>query len=154
MAQVAYELERFAPAAPKAPRVRVAKAPRTARQSQFAKMLRTLLAALVVVLLVSGVLYTQTTLNELQRGIVKANKALLEEESLHAWLTFELENTTSMKNIEERAQELGLEKMNNGQVTYFRAEDGNTLQVRENPLMRIWENARNGLLGIMDSLIP
>jgi len=152
LAQVAYELERFAPSPARKPAVRVVRKPREEQKpkGQIAKMVRTLLAALVVVVLVFGVLATQTSLNELQRGITSANKELTEQEALYAHLNFELENMTSMKNVEERAAELGLEKVSGGQVNYFRAEAGNTIEVKENPFTSLFKNladAINSLFG-------
>lgn len=142
MAQVAYELERFAPSPARKPAVRVVRKAREEQKpkGQVAKMVRTLLAVLLVVVLVFGVLATQTSLNELQRGITAANKELTEQEAMYAHLNFELENMTSLKNVEERAAELGLEKVSGSQVNYFRAEAGNTIEVKENPFTSLFKN--------------
>ncbi|MDL2293909.1 hypothetical protein LJC60_04675, partial [Ruminococcaceae bacterium OttesenSCG-928-D13] len=153
MAEPAYDLERFAPAKqiPARPRVRVArgeKEAKTARRQQVMRMVRTMLGVAVMVALVCGVLYTQTQLAELSKNITSAKNELNEEKSLNAYLTFEMDNMTSQKNIEERAAALGLEKMDNGQVYYFRVEEGNGIQVRENPFARMLTNLQSGIAGL------
>lgn len=163
MAQVAYDLERFAPSQrPTArPRVRVAVAKRgqiqrekTERQKQTARMLRVLVAGVLLVILVSGVIYTQVTLSELQKQIASQKKVLQDEESLSAYLNFEMENMTNMKIIEEKAGEMGMEKAGSGQIIYFRAEDDDTIKVKEGPLATLWEKFKTDVLGIIDYVGP
>ncbi len=159
MAQPAYNLDHFAPAHRAAPRrtapgVRVAKRAQSARRQQMGKMLRTLLAVMVLVALVSGVLYTQATLTELQSQISALEAQLNEEKSYNYYLTFELDNMTSLKNIEERAQQLGLQRMDNDQIVYFRAEDGSGIEVKENPLNRLLGSIQNLFLSIVDYITP
>ncbi len=103
MAQPAYDLAHFQreERQPK-PRVRVAKHQVSETRRQVGRMLRTLLAVAFLLTLVCAVLYTQTNLNELQRQIAAANKQLTEEQSNYAYLTFQLENMTSLKSIEAR----------------------------------------------------
>lgn len=156
MAQVAYELERFAPAKRKheTPRVRVAKRQRSAQQKQFFKMLRTLLGVLFMLVLVCGVLYTQAMITELGGQINDKKQELKEEETLNVYLNFEMDNKTSLKNIEERAVEMGLSKMGNGQVTYFKVGESDGIQVRDNPFTQILQRTRDGLLSIWDYISP
>lgn len=160
MAQAAYDLERFATRARPAnarPRMRVAKgekAAKTARQQQVLRMVRILALVAVLVGLVCAVLYTQAQLTEVTHEITKKEAALNEEKSLNAWLTFELDNMTSLKNIEERAAELDLKKMDNGQINYFKVEDNNGIQVKESPIARMLQNARDGIQNIIEHIIP
>lgn len=153
MAQVAYDLERFAPARAARPRVRVAKQAkkeRTARVAQIWKMLRVLLGVLVLVFLVSAVLYTQAAVTEVTTQIADKKQELKEEEALNTYLSFELDNKTSLKSIEETAGDMGLSKVENSQISYFRVEDGNSIQVKEGLFASILRNTKNGLLSIVD----
>lgn len=149
MAEVAYDLSRFETAQrQRTPRVRVAKkekAAQSARSRQLWRMVRILLGVTVMVLLVCGVLYTQAQLTELSSAITGTKKNLSEEQSLNAYLTFEIDNMTSQKNIEERAAELGMDKIDNGQIRYYRVEDSGGITVKENALQRMFANARSGL---------
>ncbi len=143
MAQVAYELERFAPAktAPvkrsAVPAVRVVKRVQNIRHIQRMKMIRTLLTVAVLVVLVCGVLQTQATLTEVQSNISSKEAQLTEEQALSAYLNFEFENMSSLNKVEELATGMGFEKITNGQITYFRMEEDNSIQVRENPLQQL-----------------
>ncbi len=149
MAQAAYELERFAPAKRgEAPRVRVAGRQVDARREQRVKMVRTLLAGLVVVLLVCAVLYTQTVAAELQGEITSRQKQLAEQKALGTWLNFELDNMSSLKNIEAQAKALGMEKIGGSQITYFRASEENSVSVKEDALSNLFADTENGLLSI------
>ena len=156
MAQVAYDLERFAPARAVRPRVRVAKQAkkeRTARVAQIWKMLRALLGVLVLVFLVSAVLYTQAAVTEVTTQIADKKQELKEEEALNTYLSFELDNKTSLKSIEETAGDMGLSKVENSQISYFRVEDGNSIQVKEGLFASILRNTKNGLLSIVDYFV-
>lgn len=155
MAEVAYELERFAPQKKKAaappPKVQLApKKQPNARRATLLRMARTLVCVLVLVALVSGVLYTQASLTELQTSIAKTEKQLAEEKALNAYLSFELDNMTSLKNIEERAAQMELGHTTGEQVSYFRTDDGENIQVRENPLVSLFDNIRAGFLSLVD----
>ena len=43
--------------------------------------------------------------------------------------------------IEERAVELGLEKMDNKQVSYYKVEDNNGIKVKESPIKKSHGNS-------------
>lgn len=155
MAQPAYDLEHFAVKSSRAaPRVRVAKREKTARQKQFAQMRRILLAVGLLVLMVWGVLYNNAQITEVQSDIKAADEQLAEENALNFYLSFELDNRISLNNMEEQAQELGLERVDEAGVSYFRVEEATGIQVRENIFSRLWNAARDGFLSILDYLTP
>ncbi len=150
MAQPAYNLEHFAPqpkTAPKSapPPVKAAPKPKTARRSQALRMVRMMLGVAVVLALVSGVLHTQVTLAELQDQILSNEQQLAEELSYNAYLTFELDNITSIKNIEESAASMGLGNIESNQIEYFRTEEGNNIVVRQSPLSQFFASVGTGL---------
>lgn len=155
MEQAAYDLSRFETSDRRPiPRVHVAKRESNARQKQIFAMLRTLLTVMLFVGMVSAVLYTQATITELQGEITQAEKQLAEEKSLNAYLSFELDNMTSLKNIEQTASSMGMEKINNGQIVYFRSEEGDIIQVREGLMSKLFGKARSGFLSIVDYVSP
>lgn len=156
MAEPAYELQRFAPRAEKPepkPRVRVAKQRANTAKPVF-RMIRTLLAVAFIVVLVCGVLYTQTTVTELQSQISDKNQELVEEEALYAYLSFELESMTTQRNIEQRAEELGLVPINSNQITYVQVEDGEQIEVRDNDFSLFRQRLETGLNAIADHVSP
>lgn len=156
MGEHAYQLERFATPAKQPqqrPRVRVAKG-RARTVSPVGRMVRTLLTALVLVVLVGGVLYTQATITELQGQISTVNKQYTEEKAMYAYLNYELEGMTNIRNVEERAAELGLVKINANQQTYVRVSEGDVIEVKENALVTLLNKARTGLLNAVESLEP
>lgn len=155
MAEPAYELERFAPQPRrKIARVQVASPTENKRRQQFFKMARTLLGVMVLVMLVSAVLYTQATVTELQNQIAEQKQMLREEEALTAYLSFELDNKTSLKNLEESAGQMGLSRVESSQISYYRVDEATGIQVRENPFSRIINNTKNGFLSILEYITP
>ena len=153
MAQVAYDLNHFAPAREAKPRVRVAKntkRERSARAAQIWKTTRLLLGAVVLVFLVCAVLYTQAAVTEVTTEIAAKKQELKEEEAYNTYLSFELDNKTSLKSIEEAAANMGLSKVNSGQISYFRVEEGDGIQVRQGVFASILQNTKNGFLSILE----
>lgn len=151
----AYQLERFAaPERQQKPRVRVAKRRASRAASPVLRMVRILATAIVMVVLVGGVLYTQAAITELQGQIAAANNELVEETALHDYYTYKLESMTNIRNVEQRAAELGLVKINQNQQTYVRVADGDQIEVRENPLESLLNKARTGLLTAAEDLSP
>lgn len=156
MAEIAYQLEHFAPREKEqeAPRVRVSKRERSEATAQTLRMVRVLLVSVAFVVLVCGVLYTQAKVTELQGQITTKSKELVEAEALSAYLSYELEGMSNLRNIEEKAAELGLEKINANQIRYVRVDEGNTIEVKENPLFSLFGKAKTGLLNAMDTMSP
>ena len=158
MAEVAYELSRFAPREQeekdiKPPRVRVAKQRGKATKQVF-KMVRVLLTVGLFVVLVCGVLYTQTTVTELQSEISGMDQELVEQEALYAYLSFELESMTTPRAIEQRAGEMGLVQLNSNQITYVQVEEGDQIEVREGAFSGVLERIETGLKALMDQIRP
>ncbi len=157
MAEIAYQLERFAPRE-KEPPVRVRVAPKTRSRSkgarQILRMVRVLVCSLVMVVLVCGLLYTQASITELQGQISDQQKALTEEEALYNYLSYELEGVTNIRNVEQRAAELGLAKVNANQLSYVRVADGEKIEVKESGLDALLNKARTGLLNTAERLEP
>ena len=159
MAETAYDLHRFAPRESKPdkqerkPKVRVAKSHSNTAKQVF-KMVRTLLTVGLLVVLVCGVLYTQTTITELQSQVSQKEQDLVEQEALHAYLNFELESMTTPRAIEQRAAELGLVPMNSNQISYIQVEEGDQIQVRESTWAGVTHQMSTGVQAVADQLNP
>lgn len=153
MSEPAYELDYFTPRKEeKTARVRVAKKEKSAFATQLLKMARTFAAVLLVVSLMTGVLYTQTSVTELQSEIEQAEKDLTDQNAMRAYLSHEMESRANTRTIEQRAQELGLAKTTPSQVTYVRVEDGNSIELRESSFTLWWESTWETVSGWFDSL--
>lgn len=156
MAETAYQLEHFAPREKQreTPRVRVSKRERSEAAAQLLRMVRTLLVCMVFVVLVCGVLYTHTQITELQGQITSKSKEVVEQEALYAYLSYELEGMSNLQNIKEKAEKLGLQKINANQVSYVRVDEGNNIEVKESPLLSLFSKAKTGLLNALDTMSP
>ena len=155
MAESAYNLEHFAPSRKaEKPRVKVAKRKVSQRHLHRMKMVKTMLTVMLVVVLVFGVLYTHTTAAELQKEITVQEKQLKDEMALSAFLNNELENLSNLKYIEERAKQLGMQKVDHQRVTYIHVNDDNEIIIKESGFAEILEDARSGLLSVWDYVSP
>lgn len=155
MAQAAYNLEHFAPARKQQPRVRVAKTVRkqhSAQRKQFNKSVRMISAVLVFVAMLSGVLYTQAAVTEVTTQIAERKQDIKEEEAFNTYLSFQLDNKTSLKNIEEAAVQMGLAKVDSGQISYFRVKDGSDIEVKDSFFTTLLNNTKHGFMSIVDYL--
>lgn len=153
MAQIAYELERFAPAEKRAD-IRVAKRSRV-KKPDAARGIRIFANGILitmVVMLACGVLYTQTTLNELQGKIDTQKKEFTEQQALNAYLTLEMENISNIKDIEDKAISMGMVKMNGNQITYIQVEEGESIEIKETGLAKMFSKANDNFMSIMDNL--
>lgn len=141
MQQTAYDLDRFAPPQSQVAKVKVAKKTKRRQSARALQIWRTskfLLSLSVLVFLVSAVLYTQAAVTEVTTQIADKKQELKEEEALNTHLSFELDNKTSLRSIEERAKEMGLAKAKSEQIVYFRVEDGANISVKEGFFASTW----------------
>ena len=155
MAEPAYQLEYFAPRKEKdekKARVRVVKKEKSAFAKQMIKMARAFAAILLVVALMTGVLYTQTSVTELQSDLVQAEKDLTDQQAMHAYLAHEMESRANTRTIEQRAKELGFAKTGANQITYVRAEDSNSIELKESAFELWWASVKETVAGWIDSL--
>ncbi len=156
MAQVAYDLEHFAPKAKKAKVIKVSTVNRkdVEHKMQLMRMMKMLFCAMVLVCLIGAVLYTQATVTELQAQITQKEKELVEEEALYAYLSFEMDNKSSVRNIEKSASDMGLVRMNSGQVTYFRVDENTGIQLKKNPVEQFFDDTKANFLSFWEYIQP
>lgn len=162
MAETAYNFEYFMPMEKqqrpekklKVVGPTAAKREKSARTLQIHKTLKIIFTALAIVVLICGVLYTQTNVAELQSDIDARRRELNDAQSYNTYLTFELEGMSNIRGIEQRAQELGLVRTNNNQITYVRVDEDSGIEVKENIFSALFEKTRTGLLNIADYISP
>lgn len=159
MAKEAYDLNYFMPrhkakAPSKRPVLRVQKNEKKQRRRKVWRAVKMFCATAVMLFLVCGVLYTQSTVAELQNSIGVANKDLAQENTERRNLTAQLDSKVNLKTVEQQAAMLGLIKMENSQKTYIRSQQENLIEVRTGKLDELLENTRNKMLNMMDYLNP
>ena len=109
-------------------------------------------ATAVGVLMICGVLGTvihgQVQLTELNEEILEATAQLSEEQSVELQLQYAADQNMSTAQLEEYASEqLGMQKINPGQITYIGLADGNTGTVVRDVDSKPW------FLEIWDSVV-
>lgn len=99
--------------------VREERRKKAAAKNLAGKVSSFLMAALVVAML-CGSLYLRVEITEVTDQIGKAQAVLEEQKSEETRLLMEVERKVSYKNIEEAAQQLGMQKKERSQVNYIR----------------------------------
>ena len=155
MAQPAYDLELFENRAQR-PRAKVRAVRGKKRASRLnLQTVKTVAVAVVMAALVVGVLYSQATITELTVDIQNVQSDLVNEQSTYNYLSGVLESKTSLRNVEQiAAGELGLEKVDRSQVTYFSLESESVINRPETAAQKITEFLSTGLLSLMEYLNP
>lgn len=155
MAQPAYDLEMFENRAAR-PRAKV-KAVRGKKKAPRLNLraVKTVAAAVVMVVLVVGFLYSQAVITELTVDIQDVQSQLVSEQSTYNYLSGVLDSKTSLRNVEQiAAGQLGLVKADRSQVTYFSLEGESVINRPQTAAQRLTEFLSTGLLSLMDYLNP
>jgi len=79
----------------------------------------TVLFTLSLLGMVFGNIYLRAEMTRVNAGVIAQTKALDEAANEQVRLTIELDNKTNYKNLEKRAQELGMQKCNVNQISYI-----------------------------------
>ena len=125
----AYDLSTFAPEERRQPRVRVVKTSKNKKRSQNAFKAKCVAYVVLLVVLMSGTVYSRQQLTEIKSDINKSTAELTEIQSENAYLNYELESTVSLRNVETYAEdELGLVKVDSSQVEYISIQDENKIE--------------------------
>ena len=118
----AYDLERFAPRAPKqAPKKAIIKKfpGNNAKQSPKNNIVLSAIVAIAIVLMVCFNIYLRTEINDTNNAIRKANKEIETLTSVQTQLDVEMENLVSYSTLEQQATALGMQKRSKSQVHYI-----------------------------------
>lgn len=150
----AYELERFAPREQQTQNIRVAK--NEEKSLRKASLRGVKIAALICIMLalICSLLYSKSITTELARNINLTEQEIIEAKSEYAYLSNEMELKANIKNIEQRAAELGLVKMSPSQITYVTVTKENKLVVAQNSAKKAMENVKSGFLSFMEYMAP
>ena len=118
----AYDLERFAPRAPK-------QAPKRAEIKNFPKkqqktnakrsIVVNAVIAIAIVAMVCFNIYLRTEINDTNKAIRQANKEIDTLSSVQTQLNVEMENIVSYSTLEQQANALGMQKRSKSQVHYI-----------------------------------
>lgn len=114
--------------------------------------LTNLLGVVLFLGLAISLLQSKATLTELTTQIQREQTQLVTEQSTYNYLTSELNSKTSMANVEEVANRLGLMKLDDSQITYVRLEESSSLTRKESEVEKWTEFLYSGLLSLMDKL--
>ena len=119
------------------------------------RAVKTVAAAVVMVALVVGFLYSQAVITELTVDIQDVQSQLVSEQSTYNYLSGVLDSKTSLRNVEQiAAGQLGLVKADRSQVTYFSLEGESVINRPQTAAQRLTEFLSTGLLSLMDYLNP
>ena len=113
-----------------------------------------LLGTVVFVALAALLIQSKATITELNAQVRRTQAELTTAQSTHNYLSSELNARTSMANIEEIANRLGLMKKDDSQITYVRLEEASVLTAEESPVKKWTDWFHAGLLSLMDTLDP
>ncbi len=158
MAQTAHDFALFenAPKTARKPKLQAVKggAPKikTNRLAQLWVNFRNALGLVLFLGLAVSLLQSKATLTELTTEIQREQTQLVAEQSTYNYLNNELNSKTSMANVEEVANRLGLMKLDDSQITYVRLEESSTLTRKESEVEKLSEFLYSGLLSLMDKL--
>lgn len=118
----AYDLERFAPRAPKqAPKKAIVKKfpGSKAKPSPKNSIVLSAVVAFAIVLMVCFNIYLRTEINDTNNAIREANKEIETLTSIQTQLNVEMENLVSYSTLEQQATALGMQKRSKSQVHYI-----------------------------------
>ena len=132
----AYDLDRFAVAAPKkerqvqqpVARPTLVKPQRKTQQELKAEKALNLVVAAVCVGFIGSNIYYRLEINELNGAIVSLDKELGEKKSENTRLNMALNSKISLENVKDYAENvLGMVKRERYQIVYFDLEEGNEI---------------------------
>lgn len=158
MEQTAYDFARFEaagrPAEKKQARLRSVKGGGQApsRWHELFVNFKVVLAAALFLGLAVGLLQSKATITELTVEIQRTQSALTTAQSTYNYLNSELNSKTSMANVEEVANRLGLMKMDESQITYVRLEASGVLTRTETGVKQWADMFSAGVLSLIEKL--
>ena len=157
MTQIALDLPGKQAAPYRAPRVRVVRGGRTRLEKlrRAAYALRSVLITALILGLVIALLYSQAVITELSGEIETNRQQLVTEQSRYDYLSGEMDDITSTKNIAAIAEgELGLVKADASQITYIDMEDEGLIVRSEDTLTKLLSSFQTAALSLIGNFDP
>ena len=140
MSSPAYDFSRFEKR--ETEQVTIKKIQGGAKAAPKARPVGAVLAAVLVVGILSAFIYTRGQLTEANDALLAANESLTALHSLNRELEIDLAGQMSIQNVEEAAKALGMDTMENYQIQYIEIPVEETAQisyVEKGWLESIWE---------------
>lgn len=150
--QAAYEFERFAP--PEREPVRVAKNKNVKKRAGNLRWMSKIAVAAVILAMVCSLIYSKAQVTELMGEIQATQTELEQARSTYNYLSSELDERSSLNNIEQQATALGLMKMDKNQITYVQLGAAGRIELRESGTQKVMDGMSAGLLSLFDYLAP
>ena len=103
-------------------------------------------------MLAIGLLESKVTITELTTQIQRTQTQLTSEQSTYNYLSSELNSKTSMANVEEVANRLGLMKLDDSQITYVRLDESSVITRAPSDVEKWSEFLYSGVLSLIEKL--
>lgn len=95
-------------------------------------LFKIILLAVIAMILLFCVIYGKVQISDMYSQVNEQKAKLSTEKSENTRLTAELESYTSLKNIEDFADELGLEKIDKAQIRYIDIQNEDDVEIPKN----------------------
>ena len=95
-------------------------------------LFKIILLAVIAMVLLFCVIYGKVQISDMYSKVNEQKAELLTEKSENTRLKAELESYTSLRNIEDFAEELGLEKIDKAQIRYIEIQNEDVVEIPEN----------------------
>lgn len=158
MEQTAYDFARFEenrrPEQKNKARLRAVKGGKSkhSRLHELLANFRAVVAVTLFLALAVGLLQSKASITELTTEIQRTQNQLTTAQSTYNYLNSELNSRTSMANVEEAANRLGLMKLDDSQITYIRLDTSSVLTRKESDVKKWTELVYSGLLSLIEKL--
>jgi len=114
--------------------------------------LKAVVAVTLFLVLAIGLLESKVTITELTTQIQRTQTQLTSEQSTYNYLSSELNSKTSMANVEEVANRLGLMKLDDSQITYVRLDESSVITRVPSDVEKWSEFLYSGVLSLIEKL--
>lgn len=127
---------------------------RVSRYAAGMRWISKIAAAALMLAMVLSLLLSQAQVTELT-GDVQSTQADLENaRSTYAYLSGQLDERSSLNNIEAQAVALGLVKMDRSQISYVTLQTESRIELPESEAGKLFEEMNTGMLSIFEYLVP
>ncbi len=154
MAQTAhqYNFDRFEDHVQVTPSRR--KRTRAGRYAAGMRWMSKVAAAAVMLAMVCSLIYSQAQVTELTGDVQNTQADLENARSTYAYLSGQLDERSSLNNIEAQAAALGLVKMDRSQISYVTLQTESRIELPESEAEKLFEEMNTGMLSIFEYLVP
>ncbi len=146
---LAYDYSVYEPVRKQEPEKKIQVKKNTAAKTLSAT--RAFVTALAALFLLCAILYGKVETNKVYSETADYNKQLSVLTSDNARLQAHIESKTSIKNVEDYAQNvLGLKKLEKTQIEYIQLQKDNVIQVVNNDNQNVFVSIKNWFNGVLE----